>query len=117
MALAAIRDSQKATKKLKGCCHEKHDDYETGGSDVCCGLPWNGICRTNEEKTLTVTVEENEGCANGISVSDQSWGDRHLCADTPNVAAGYLRPYVGQAVEIERSGRSPLIPRPTRPIP
>jgi hypothetical protein len=54
-----------------------------------------------KKKKLTVTVEENESCANGISVSDQSWGDRQLCADNPNVAAGYLRSYIGQAVEIE----------------
>jgi hypothetical protein len=65
---------------------------------VCLGT---ASAEQTKKKTLTVTVEENEGCANGISVSDQSWGDRHLCADTPNVAAGYLRPYVGQAVEIE----------------
>ncbi len=65
---------------------------------VCLGM---ASAEQTKKKKLTVIVEENGNCANGISVSDESWGDRQLCADTPNVAAGYLRPYVGQAVEIE----------------
>jgi hypothetical protein len=67
---------------------------------VCLGTA-SAEHRTNKKKKMTVTVEENGDCVHGISVSDQSWGDRHLCADYPDAASAVFQKYVGSAVEVE----------------
>ena len=65
---------------------------------VCVGT---ASADQTKKKKLTVTVEQNDSCSHGISVSDQSWGDRRLCADNPDAAAEALRPYVDSAIEVE----------------
>ncbi len=67
---------------------------------VCLGAA-SAQNQHNKKKKLTVRVEQNSDCAHGISVSDQSWGDRHLCADFPDAAASVFQKYVGSAVEVE----------------
>jgi hypothetical protein len=57
--------------------------------------------RVNKKKKVTVNVEENANCVHGISLSDEAWGDRQLCADYPDGAAGHLQQYVGSRVEVE----------------
>jgi hypothetical protein len=69
---------------------------------VCLGMA-SAEHRSNKKKKMTVTVEENGDCAHGISVSDESWGDRHLCADYPDAAASAFQKYIGSAVEVEAS--------------
>jgi hypothetical protein len=67
---------------------------------VCLGAA-SAQSQHNKKKKLTVTVEQNSDCGHGISVSDPSWGDRHLCADYPDAAAGLFQKYVGSTVEVE----------------
>jgi hypothetical protein len=50
---------------------------------------------------MTVIVEKSGDCRHGISLSDASWGDRHLCADYPDAAADALQGYVGSAIDVE----------------
>src|ERR1035438_4278067 len=57
--------------------------------------------KMNKKKKLTVTVEQNDSCAQGISVSNEAWGDRQLCTDYPQGAGNHFQKYVGSTVEVE----------------
>jgi hypothetical protein len=39
--------------------------------------------RVNEKKKITVTVEQNGNCSQGISISGDALGGQQLCADSP----------------------------------
>jgi hypothetical protein len=61
---------------------------------VCVGSAFADH-KVNRKKTVTVTVEQNDSCAQGISVSNEAWGDRQLCTDYPQGAGDHLQKYVG----------------------
>jgi hypothetical protein len=82
---------------------------------VCLGMA-SAEHINNKKKKMTVTVEENGDCVHGISVSDESWGDRHLCADYPDAAAGVFARYVGSTVEVEASWRFDGDPKTNAPV-
>jgi hypothetical protein len=96
---------------------EQHKEND-GGSSYVCAVPGNGIRRTShqQEKEMTVTVEEDGNCLQGISVSDASWDGRQLCTDYPYGAAGYFRRCVGSTVEIEAKWTFSGDPKTTAPV-
>jgi len=57
--------------------------------------------KVNKKKKLMVTVEQDDNCAQGISVSNEAWGDRQLCTDYPQGAGDHFQKYVGSAIEVE----------------
>ena len=67
---------------------------------VCLGSAFADH-KVNKKKKLTVTVEQNESCAQGISVSNYAWADVHLCMDYPQGAGDHFQKYVGSTVEVE----------------
>jgi len=68
---------------------------------VCLGTAFAGEHGVNKKEKVTVEVEENGNCLQGISVSSPDWDGRQLCADWPYRVSGYFRRYVGSTVEIE----------------
>jgi len=72
--------------------------------------------KTNKKKKLTVTVEQNGDCAQGISVSNEAWGDVHLCTDYPQGAGDRFQKYVGTEVELEAKWTFDGDPKTTFPV-
>lgn len=68
---------------------------------VCLGTAFAGERGVNRKEKMTVEVEENGSCLQGISVSSPDWDGRQLCTDWPYRVGGYFRRYVGSTVEIE----------------
>jgi hypothetical protein len=72
--------------------------------------------KVNKKQKLTVTVEQNDSCAQGISVSNEDWGDRQLCTDYPQGAGDHFQKYVGSTVEVEAKWTFDGDPKTTLPI-
>jgi hypothetical protein len=70
----------------------------------------------NMKKKLTVIVEQNDSCAQGVSVSNEAWGDRQLCTDYPQGAWDHFQKYVGSTVEVEARWTFEGDPKTTLPI-
>jgi hypothetical protein len=81
---------------------------------VCVGSAF-AEHKVNKKKKLTVTVEQNDSCAQGISVSSEAWGDRHLCTDYPQGAGDHFQKYVGETVEVEARWTFEGNPKTTSP--
>lgn len=82
---------------------------------VCVGSAFADN-KVNKKKRLTVTVEQNDSCAQGISVSNQDWGDRRLCTDYPQGAGDHFQKFVGSTVEVEARWTFEGDPKTTSPI-
>jgi hypothetical protein len=67
---------------------------------VCLGSAFADH-KVNKKKKMTVMVEQDDNCAQGISVSNEAWGDRQLCTDYPQGAGDHFQKYVGSTVEVE----------------
>jgi hypothetical protein len=67
---------------------------------VCLGTAF-AEHRVNKKKKITVTVEQDANCSQGISISGDSLGDRQLCADYPQGVGDHFQKYVGTTVEVE----------------
>jgi hypothetical protein len=65
-------------------------------------IPQSSFAETTKKKKVTIDVEEDASCPYGVSLSDQTWGSRRLCApDYPAGAADRLRQHIGQRIELE----------------
>jgi len=82
---------------------------------VCMGSAFADH-KVNKKKKLTVAVEQNDSCAQGISVSNEAWGDRQLCTDYPQGTGDLFQKYVGSTVEIEARWTFEGDPKTTPPI-
>jgi hypothetical protein len=82
---------------------------------VCLGTA-SAEHRVSKKKKVIVSVEQDENCLHGISVSDPSWGDRQLCTDYPDGAASYLEEHMGSQVEVEAQFTYDGDPKITSPI-
>lgn len=82
---------------------------------VCMGTAF-AEHRVNKKKKMTVTVEEDGNCSQGISVSGDSLGGRQLCADYPQGVGGHFQNYVGSIVEVEAQWSFEGDPKTEAPI-
>lgn len=82
---------------------------------VCMGSAFADH-KVNKKKKMTVTVEQDETCAQGISVSNEAWGDRQLCTDYPQGAGDHFQKYVGSTVEVEAKWTFEGNPKTSLPI-
>jgi len=82
---------------------------------VCMGSAFADH-KVNKKKKLTVVVEQNDSCAQGISVSNEAWGDRQLCTDYPQGTGDHFQKYVGSTVEVEARWTFEGDPKTTLPI-
>lgn len=83
---------------------------------VCLGTAFAKEHRVNKKEKMTVAVEENGSCLQGISVSSADWEGRQLCADWPYRVSRYFRKYVGSTVEIEAQWTFNGDPKASTPV-
>jgi hypothetical protein len=83
---------------------------------VCLGTAFAREHRVNKKEKMTVAVEENGSCSQGISVSSADWDGRQLCTDWPYRVGGYFRRYVGSTVEIEAQWTFNGDPKSSAPV-
>src|SRR3954469_12632528 len=57
--------------------------------------------KVNKKKKITVAVQEDGNCSQGISLTGDALGGRTFCADDPQGVGGYLQKYVGQEIDVE----------------
>lgn len=82
---------------------------------VCLGSAFADH-KVNKKKKMTVMVELDENCAQGISVSNEAWGDRQLCTDYPQGAGDHFQKYVGSTVEVEAKWTFEGDPKTSLPV-
>lgn len=66
-------------------------------------LPQNSFAHnTTKKKKVTVNVAQDDSCPFGVSLTDDSWGDRRLCVPNyPGGVAGMVSQHAGERIEIE----------------
>jgi hypothetical protein len=82
---------------------------------VCLGTA-SAERRINKKMKMTVTVEEDGNCSQGISVSGNSLGGRQLCADYPQGVGKHFQKYMGSIVEVEAQWNFEGDPKTDAPI-
>lgn len=82
---------------------------------VCLGTA-SAEHRINKKMKMTVTVEGDGNCSQGISVSGDSLGGRQLCAVYPQGVGEHFQKYVGSIVEVEAQWRFEGDPKTDAPI-
>ena len=82
---------------------------------VCLGTA-SAEHRINKKMKMTVAVEEDGNCSQGISVSGDALRGRQLCADYPQGVGAHFQKYVGSMVEVEAQWNFEGDPKTDPPI-